>query len=95
MVILLYSDQKLSPESKRLHFLRETSNDLSCHDQAVTDNKGTREDDTVQQQKRVTFREPDGSCRDNVVGQYLCTMFDQNKQQLSPKGTIFESVIYF
>ena len=95
MVILLDSDQKLSPESKRLHFFRETSNDLNCHDQAVTDNKATREDDTVQQQKRVTFREPDGSCRDNVVGQYLCTVFEQKKQQLSPKGTLFETMISF
>ena len=94
MVIVPYSDQKLSPESKRLHVLKKTSNNLNCHDQTVTDNSETSEcnktvDDIVQQHKRVKFQEPDGSCREVVVGQYICDVLEQNKQELSPKGTLF------
>ena len=100
MVIVPYSDQKLSPESKRLHVLKETSNNLNFHGQAVPNNRGTIEDtkivdDTVQQPKRVTFQDPNGNCGEVVVGQYICDMLEQSKQKLSPKGTIFVSVSSF
>ena len=59
---------------------RTREEQVSATKQLMTQFNNTRE---------LHFKNPMVVGREVVVGQYICDVLEQNKQKLSPKGTLF------
>ena len=86
--LFFFSEQKLSPESKRLHVLREMPNDANRNQYRQNqESKAIDVSNKVQQRRKVTFQDHEDNSANVVVEHCLSAVFEEYKETIFPKGT--------
>ena len=87
--LFFFSEQRLSPESKRLHVLKQMPNDANRnhHNRQNQESKATDVSNKVQHRRKVTFQDPEDNSANVVVEHCLSAVFEEYKGTIFPKGT--------